>query len=123
MNQRTKGSGTYTKNTIGLHQKVRIMDMMRARADHYRETQPTLEAVAAEMAKEIGAAVSPQTISALRIACGVQWKAPRNLAGGVSVKARLRVLERTVQTLCDKLGEPLPPEWDTMTANDNGKPR
>jgi hypothetical protein len=107
MNQRTKGSGTYTKNTIGLHQKVRIMDMMRARADHYRETQPTLEAVAAEMAKEIGAAVSPQTIS----------------AGGVSVKARLRVLERTVQTLCDKLGEPLPPEWDTMTANDNGKPR
>jgi hypothetical protein len=104
-----KGTGSEVRNVLSFEQRVKLLDLMRAKQADLLQRRPPLQQVADELAIEAGFPVSSVNVESVMRVSGIKWRAPRQRSGRaprLGMKARLKQLEKQMRILCEKLGEP-----------------
>jgi hypothetical protein len=106
----------HRKVFLSFGHKLRMADWLRAHQERLTKERPSLEEVATEMTKDLGMAISHLAVKGVRKEIGITWITKRE--GIISANKhtlfnsyqRLRILERAVVGLYQRLAEEMPEE-------------
>lgn len=108
------------KVRLTFSQKLQMVDLIRGRLQHYLQSHTPVREIVREVCEKVGVGmVSEPTLRRMAMDAGLRLPRKRVYVAGQRYKTpkRVDVLERVVMTLCEKLGEPLPVEWQPPGRN------